>query len=598
MCYLNNKGMLLMNEIIKRILNDKGYDDKSNFFLESLKKSDKKNLDICFLEAKKANVNLFDYGPIYGERNLPIDIIIKNFSKNKNKEWIPYLIENGFNPLIKDLNHIEYGEISFPYVTLMKILYNRELQSIFINNDIREKIFELPSFEFFTAYNSFYTKRRNGNTENYSSINIKNDSFDILKEFIKKNNSTDCFYLGPIFLKKLHEENIPIENFIIENLQSDKMIREISGFYLYNHKIDKSFDMLEKFHVNNPSLTKKIISNYSNQLLFEINEKFEVLNIIKDDERKIDYIMYYLNKGDISNINYLIEEDYINIEKLKEKISESFLYNVCDINNNINTKMISYTKNNKDLKIFLDNICILSEKFDFKILESRIKDNNTEMFFKIIENLRKKECTWINIKKIIINLQLDKDIFLENIYMNILKTNFDTCHFVLNNFLNKFLTKHNHCFFFKKMDYYPHKENGKNKENKDKEWLDKIILLLEKLSEHASFNIYNLKNITIEDKISIVKKIQLDNPMEQLNDFLNIKTLKNKENKEKIIEVIMRYNALGLIRENSKLINDLCEKLLNTKVKKEIESHLEWFEISKSIEESYESPSLIKNKRI
>ena len=137
---------------------------------------------------------------------------------------------------------------------------------------------------------------------------------------------------------------------------------------------------------------RNIVNNREDELLLDIDKKYNDKSIgeevFKEIEKLPNKIKISLEKGklldkDWGNDNKLylsinncinIENSINNINKLKEKVKQC--------NNNINSNVIFYPKEDKEINLFLDKIKFFGKIIDeekFNIYEiSKILDNNLE----------------------------------------------------------------------------------------------------------------------------------------------------------------------------------------------------------------------------
>ena len=211
-------------------------------------------------------------------------------------------------------------------------------------------------------------------------------------------NCDVCFIKDIKIEKKLKlKENIKQ----LEELSSDinESIKKIK--VIYEQMSEKKEELklkVQKIFTN----IRNELNNREDELLLDIDKKYNDISIedevYKELEKLPNKIKISLEKGklldnDWDNENKLnlslnnciaIENNINEINKLKEKIKQC--------NNNINSKIIFYPKEEKEIDIFLDKIKIFGKIIDNKEFNisyiSKILDNNME-YSKTLKN-------WIN----------------------------------------------------------------------------------------------------------------------------------------------------------------------------------------------------------
>ena len=504
------------------------------------------NLPFEFEEYIKYSKNLeFEQDPDYEYlRNLFRKILMNKIEINDNKlslsKYINKLSKNVNNDII--ISKDNYINLLYRKESIHKRLYRTIQKSLEKDKNIKKKKIGKKIDLSYDTKNKLYNNKMTLN------INNRGLSEDAIKKNINKNNSNiskdnwsynSHFAYYNLNILELQEKNILFDKFNSKNKNTKKGFKSISPDYKRNLNIkifnEKNFDLKSCDCCINKNLEKKDFN-----ILLNNNLEKENMKII----RKRFNISLDLDK------KYLKDSTLSNHRSLSEKIK----------NNNINLKT-KLTKNEKDRKLYCRNIYIniinkinnQMEKINKNYIK-RKKENkldNSKNVNKINRNKNqninlKQEFNEnsfsfknINLNKEKKNIEVDKNIYIENNINNQNNNKVFVNNIANNNKLNKINEK-------KRI-----KINTQNRNNNIKNYLDNQIFE----NKNRKVNIIINNKVNEIERFSPDKIIDINNiPNNQYNINSIINTDFNKIKKREI------YNNLY---SNNIGSNDIVHKNYN-----------------------------------
>lgn len=406
--YLNNisntENVKIDNNILKKINKSLNYNEINNY--DIIKKDVKKYI-------KELNNN---------------KLVIGYYNVNKKNNYKYYISPEYFNKLVNDNIFLE-NEYNKPINSICK--YDKEFNKIEIN-EFDFTIIENEFFIYYNNYNLLYNfnneKENNKLLENiYENINnnlkLINIDKNNYKELIKSEN-INILSLEIEFFEKINLENLfnnidlnekcPINIYIYKNQQRKKekkykLYRKENNIpYLQNDILNKIIS--EKSIFNESHIIFKFIidnNNFYDVIILENSKVFINLNLKNKIISNIDRsdIIKYLNEcmnflklkiGNRENINselelnYLINNNYIKINNVKNDISSEIKFNInlqefidkYSIKENIKQILFNYLiLFNSYVDINIDIINVLYNKINNSIINTGNSDiilNNKE----------------------------------------------------------------------------------------------------------------------------------------------------------------------------------------------------------------------------
>lgn len=358
----------------------------SNYFLDTLKTGNREKLDAIFIEAKKNNINLFNYT---GFDNEIVECIIKQcvkIFKDKNivspakaiDDWLKFLKTNGFDLCQKNFNcwdniakEIKYNHLfelrRMEYITdnyqlsiISKIMFENfeeEFVKIIPDDDFMKTInesFFLRNKDFVSMFKKMYDKGLL--TEKIFQLNklflnniLKKDyyfrdeiiSIDVLDVF-KKQINANMFSESSIKYFHYLLENDKDNEFLIKfqkisglstkdlsTLVLDSKKLNLDGYELRMSYSEKSFDFMHCYSLNNFTRYMNKIIAFNNHSSKE--EKIKMNGIFKNKKNNINFIRYLLpcNKKseDLLLKDGEIKDFLINNELLPEGEDVKYFFN-------------------------------------------------------------------------------------------------------------------------------------------------------------------------------------------------------------------------------------------------------------------------------
>lgn len=370
----------------------------SNYFLDTLKTGNKEKLDAIFTEARKNNINLFNYT---GLNNEVVECIIKQcvkIFKDKNivnsiraiDDWLKFLKTNGFNLCQKDFNcwnHIA-KEIKYNHLfELRRMEYITDsyqlsiISKIMLENFEEEFIKIIPDDDFMKTINeSFFLRNK--------------DFVSIFKKMYDKGLLTEkIFQLNKLFLNNILKKDYYFRDEILGIDALDVFKKQINANMFSESSIEYFHYLLENDKDNEFLIKFQKISGLSTEDLSilvldakKLNLEWNKYNLYSSEDKSFDFINYYSPDKFAHYINKIITFNKHSSEEEKIKMNGIFK----DKNKNNNMIFIRYFSptNTNSGDLLLED----SEIKNFLIHNELLPEGeDVKYFFNIIHSLRRND---------------------------------------------------------------------------------------------------------------------------------------------------------------------------------------------------------------
>lgn len=557
----------------------------SNYFLDTLKTGNKEKLDAIFTEARKNNINLFNYT---GLNNEVVECIIKQcvkIFKDKNivnsiraiDDWLKFLKTNGFDLCQKDFNcwdniakETKYNHL-FELRRMEYITDSYQLSiisKIMLENFEEEFIKIIPDDDFMKTINeSFFLRNK--------------DFVSIFKKMYDKGLLTEkIFQLNKLFLNNIlkkdyyfRDEILGVDALDVFKKQISKNVFSESSIGYFHHLLenDKDDEFLIKFQK---------VSGFSTEELSvlvldskKLNLDWHKLKLYSSEDKSFDFINYYSLDSFNHYVNKIITFNKYSSESEKIKMNGIFK------NKNNNMNFIRYfSPNNKNSGDLLLND---SEVKDFLIKNELLPEGeDIKYFFNIIHSLRGNNENAISLDTFSFLLSLYSPIQIKNfipyIKKSVINNSFkenswskDTINKKTGEFLNHLEPKDIALFvkdmpLDKVMDILSKYEKSDELFKKDEKLIDLFYKpnLMDRKFEDKVDNIFNSPLLNIVKYYLESKGIEIyhcnglhDSIKENVKDFL--KLLKTDKKKAcLLLKVSMEKNLLSgnLVKDETPVI--------------------------------------------
>lgn len=512
----------------------------------------------------KINIILKNYKKIYNLIFLYKDellnilndkIIIDQLNDNINKKYIDKLIlklDKRLNQF-KELDILLFLKINKNIIYISKYLKNNILlikeidiyeKNIIISDTTKNNINQnkILIIDLYKKYKYHNIKLLNELEEELlNNINLKenyNNIFDIVSEYLLKHIDTINFYnklikyiykLDLIDLTKIFNKINYINNkikidILQKNLKHNNIKYNINKNLFNNNQLyNSNYYQIKNIKLLNNYNTFTYIKTYKNlsdvfQKVLNINKYSNILNT---DYKKI---------SEIINLYYKIDKENIIIVLINSNI-DNILYNLSLLLDQ--NKKIESNSGINDLYINKTQTILTKSELTNNLIDSR------QIYLSNINNI-----TIIHNKLLYNKNKLDNNTLSELYNTNVL---------LINNIQNNYITFSNNIHDFIKLrdiEFLLLNESNYNIENYNS------IINHEIINKINTFNIYDKYNENIKKSYNVYSNI---NHIEFKNILINkIKSIKlkiNRENKEKIINLILQYINIELFNYINKSTN-------------------------------------------
>lgn len=481
--------------------------------------------------------------------------IIDQLNDNINKKYIDKLIlklDKRLNQF-KELDILLFLKINKNIIHISKYLKNNILlikeidiyeKNIIISDTTKNNINQnkILIIDLYKKYKYHNIKLLNELEEELlNNINLKenyNNIFDIVSEYLLKHIDTINFYNKLIkyiykldlidltkILNKINYINNKIKIDILQkNLKHNNIKYNINKNLFNNNKLyNSNYYQIKNIKLLNNYNTFTYIKTYKNlsdvfQKVLNINK---YSNILDTDYKKI---------SEIINLYYKIDKENIIIVLINSNI-DNILYNLSLLLDQ--NKKIESNSGINDLYINKTQTILTKSELTNNLIDSR------QIYLSNINNI-----TIIHNKLLYNKNKLDNNTLSELYNTNVL---------LINNIQNNYITFSNNIHDFIKLrdiEFLLLNESNYNIENYNS------IINHEIINKINTFNIYDKYNENIKKSYNIYSNI---NHIEFKNILINkIKSIKlkiNRENKEKIINLILQYINIELFNYINKSTN-------------------------------------------